>query len=137
MSGSPLRADRARSVTGDTKTELPRPTQLQTSPNAMSGETLQRRVTIINPLGFHLRPIAAFAKLAGQFRSTVAVIKGDQRVNGKSTLELMLLAAEQGTELLVEVSGNDARAALDALVEILAAPSMDDGPDESSVFPKG
>jgi phosphotransferase system HPr (HPr) family protein len=139
MSGSSSQAgrERARSLTGDTKAEMNRATLLQTGPNAMSGETLQRQVTITNPLGFHLRPMAAFAKLAGQFDSTVMVMKGQQRVNGKSTLELMLLAAEQGAELVVEVTGSDARAALDALVAVLAAPSMDDVLEEGSPSPTG
>lgn len=96
----------------------------------MNGETLQRKVTITNPVGFHLRPMAAFARLAGQFAGAVFVCKGPQRVNGKSTLELMLLAAEQGEELTVEVTGPDARAALEVLAELLAAPSVDDGPSE-------
>src|SRR5437868_15491114 len=63
---------------------------------AMSGETLQRRVTITNPQGFHMRPQAAFAQLANQFASTVTVSNGQVRANGKSQWELMLLAAEQG-----------------------------------------
>lgn len=132
MSGSLPHAGRgrARSLAGDTKAELNRTTQFQLQTNAMSGETLRCPVTITNPLGFHLRPMAAFAKLAGQFDGAVTVLKGEHRVNGKSTLELMLLAAEQGAELVVEVTGRDARAALDALVAVLAAPSMDDGPEE-------
>jgi len=50
----------------------------------MSGETIQRRVKITNPQGFHMRPATMFAQLAGQFESSVTVCKGDQRVNGKS-----------------------------------------------------
>jgi phosphotransferase system HPr (HPr) family protein len=103
----------------------------------MNGETLQAKVTIINPLGFHLRPMAAFARLANQFRCAVALSKGQQRVNGKSTLELMLLAAEQGDEVVLEVSGSDARSALDPLAAILAAPSMDDGPGQPPAAEKG
>src|SRR5438270_13040092 len=86
---------------------------------AMSGETLQRRVTIVNPQGFHMRPQSLFVQRANQFASTVSLSRGDQRVNGKSQWELMLLAAEPGTELLLEVNGPDAAAALDGLAEIL------------------
>ena len=97
--------------------------------DAMSGETLQRRVTITNPQGFHMRPQSVFARLANRFASTVTVSNGSQRANGKSQWELMLLAAEQGSELLLEVAGPDAQAALDALSQVLAAPSADDTPE--------
>jgi phosphotransferase system HPr (HPr) family protein len=102
----------------------------------MNGETLQRRVTITNPQGFHMRPATAFAQLAGQFQSSVTVCKGTQRVNGKSPLELMFLGADQGTELTLEVSGADAHAAVEALALLLAAPSVDDTP-EPPAPPKG
>jgi phosphocarrier protein len=102
----------------------------------MSGPTLQRKVTITNPLGFHLRPMAAFARLAAQYQSTVTLSNGERRVNGKSTLELMLLAAEQGTEILLEIAGSDAADALEPLSAILAAPAVDDEPEEP-VPPKG
>jgi phosphocarrier protein HPr len=94
----------------------------------MNGETIQRRVKITNPQGFHMRPATMFAQLAGQFESSVTVCKGDQRINGKSPLELMVLGADQGTELILEVSGKDARAAVEALAQVMAAPSADDIP---------
>lgn len=95
--------------------------------DAMNGEPLRRQVTITNPQGFHMRPATKFAQLAGTFQSTVTVCKGDQRVNGKSPLELMFLGADQGTELTLEVSGSDAQAAIAALGDLMAAPSADDG----------
>jgi phosphotransferase system HPr (HPr) family protein len=97
---------------------------------AMNGETLRQKVVITNPQGFHMRPLTAFVQLANQFQSTVTVCKDGQRSNGRSALELMALAAEQGTELVLEVSGSDARAALDALARLLASPSpeADSGP---------
>jgi phosphotransferase system HPr (HPr) family protein len=96
----------------------------------MNGETLERRVTITNPQGFHMRPATAFAQQAGQFQSTVTLRKGDQRINGKSPLELLFLGAEQGTELILEVTGSDAGQALDVLAALLAAPSPDSLPEE-------
>lgn len=110
--------------------------RVQSSPEAMNGPTLQRKVTITNPLGFHLRPIAAFARLAAQYQSTVTLANGSRRVNGKSALELMLLAAEQGTELILDISGSDAAEAIEALSAILVAPSVDDEPDDLAP-PKG
>jgi len=100
----------------------------RTSPEAMNGECLQRKVTITNPQGFHMRPQAAFAKLASCSPCSVRVRKDEKQVNGKSLLELMLLAAEQGAELIVEVVGPDARQTLDALVAILAAPEPEELP---------
>jgi phosphocarrier protein HPr len=108
---------------------------VQSSLDAMNGGPLRRTVTIANPMGFHFRPIAAFAQLAARFQCSVSVWKGDRRVNGKSPLELMTLAAEQGSELIVEVSGSDASAALDALAEVLASPGQDEG--EPPLPPKG
>jgi phosphotransferase system HPr (HPr) family protein len=99
------------------------------NPNANGSEPLRRKVRIANPQGFHLRPLTAFVQAALRFQSAVHVRKQDQRVNGKSALELMLLAAEQGTELELEVSGSDAAQALSVLSEILAAESMPDPPE--------
>lgn len=95
----------------------------------MSGETLARRVVVTNPQGFHMRPATAFAQQAAKFQSTVTVRKDDQRINGKSPLELMLLAAEQGTELVLEATGPDAPAALDALAALLEAEGQGDDPE--------
>lgn len=95
---------------------------------AMSSEIHRRTVTVQDPMGLHMRPLTAFAQLANQVRSTVTVIKDGQRVNGKSPLELMLLAAQQGTELILEVSGDDGAAAIDRLAALLAAPVPEEGP---------
>jgi phosphocarrier protein len=101
----------------------------QQSQHAMNGEILQRKVTVQDPLGLHMRPLTVFAQRAGQFESAVIVVKDDQRVNGKSPLELMLLAAEQGTELILEVCGADAQAAIDVLAGLLAAPGAEETPE--------
>jgi phosphocarrier protein HPr len=101
----------------------------QQSQDAMNGQVLRRKVTVQDPLGFHMRPLTVFAQRAGQYQSTVTVAKEDQRVNGKSPLELMLLAAEQGTELTLEVCGADAQEAIDVLAELLAAPARAEPPE--------
>src|SRR5437879_5097873 len=96
----------------------------------MSGNVLQGKVRITDPQGLHLRPLALFADLARTFPCNVAIVKDGERVNGKSSLELMMLAAVQGTELIVEVSGPDAEKALPALVQLLEHPPTD--PEETS-----
>jgi phosphotransferase system HPr (HPr) family protein len=99
----------------------------QQSPHAMNGEPFRCKVTITNPQGFHMRPMSAFVQLAGKFQSSVQVIRPDgQRIDGKSMLGLLSLAAEQGTELTLEVTGPDAEAALPVLAELMARPSADD-----------
>lgn len=87
----------------------------------MNGVTLRRNVVIRNPYGFHMRPAAAFAETAGRFQSEVILINGDRRVDGRRILELMMLGADEGSEVVLEVSGPDADAAVEALVEILSA----------------
>lgn len=97
----------------------------------MNGEPLAQKVVITNPQGFHMRPMAAFAQLASRFESSVKVSREGQSVNGKSILDLMLLAAAQGTELTLEVAGPDAQNALDALVQLLNRPTEEESSDPS------
>jgi phosphotransferase system HPr (HPr) family protein len=88
----------------------------------MSQGPLRGTFQITNPQGFHLRPKAAFVEAASKFKSDVTVGWRDQSANGKSILELMLLPAEQGHTITVEVDGPDAPQALEALLAVLAAP---------------
>jgi phosphotransferase system HPr (HPr) family protein len=96
---------------------------------ATPSDALRREVVVANPQGLHLRPATAFAKLARQFTSTVFVLRNDQRANGKSQMELLLLAAENGATLTVEVAGPDADRALDPLADILSAAGGEDEND--------
>ncbi len=88
-------------------------------------EILRRTVIIRNPAGLHMRAAAAFAKVAMRFRSNVTVRKQERSVNGKSWLNLITLAARPGTELLLEVAGDDAELAMPILVEALGSTSPD------------
>jgi phosphotransferase system HPr (HPr) family protein len=106
------------------------------SQDAMNREILRRKVTVKDPLGFHLRPIAVFAQCARKYESTINVQKDDVRVDGKSPMELLMLAAAQGTELVLEADGADAPAALEALAELIEI-SKDDEPGDPSLPPKG
>lgn len=67
-----------------------------------------------------MRPIRAFVDVANRFPGAVTVMRagGAPAVNGKSMLQLMTLGAEQGTELLIEVTGPDALATLQALLDV-------------------
>lgn len=89
-------------------------------------------VIIVNPNGLHMRPASVFASTAQQFASSVTVWKGDSSCNGKSLIDLMMLAVEPGTELVVEVYGADASSALPTLLGILASPSAEELEAESA-----
>ncbi|MGL4420493.1 MAG: HPr family phosphocarrier protein [Gemmataceae bacterium] len=83
---------------------------------------VRRSIRINNPMGLHMRPAGAFASAAQKFSCRILVWKGTNRADGKSMLELMMLAAGQGTELIIESDGEAAAEALDILAEILADP---------------
>ena len=85
----------------------------------MTGDTLRHTVAITNPMGFHIRPMAAFAEAANRFPCNVTVLRdGKEPVNGKSMLGLMGLNAPPGTELLIEVAGPNAAEALHELMQV-------------------
>jgi phosphocarrier protein HPr len=79
----------------------------------------ERRVKISNKYGLHARPAAEFVKLAGSFRAEVQVRKDTLEVNGKSIMGIMMLAAEYGSEINIRATGDDATAAVDALVALV------------------
>jgi phosphotransferase system HPr (HPr) family protein len=95
----------------------------------MNGETLHHKLVISTPDGLHLRPISAFAELAKQFQSRVTVHKDGKAFDGKSPLDMMLLAAVQGTELDLEVAGPDAPDALQRLLDLLVGLAVVDKTD--------
>ena len=75
----------------------------------------QRHVVITNDLGLHLRAAGALVQLAGRFKSDVWILRGPLRVNGKSIMSVLTLAAPKGCELVVSTEGDDAKEALDAI----------------------
>jgi phosphocarrier protein len=70
-------------------------------------------------LGIHARPAAQFVKTASRFSSTVIVEKDDERVDGKSIMGLMMLAAGHGSILEISADGEDAEDALEALAALI------------------
>ncbi|MGE4151396.1 MAG: HPr family phosphocarrier protein [Phycisphaerales bacterium] len=73
------------------------------------------KVTILNRLGLHARPAMAFVDVAVGHKCRVTVKRGDQEVDGKSIMQVMMLAATKGTELEIETEGDDAHEAVDRL----------------------
>jgi phosphocarrier protein HPr len=76
--------------------------------------------TIINKLGLHARASAKFTKLAGSFPCEVWVSKGERRVNAKSIMGVMMLAAGMGSDVVVETHGEREQEAMDALLALIA-----------------
>lgn len=85
----------------------------------MSETRLARTVVVTNPQGLHARPADLFVKLATRFASRVEVVKDRERVDGKSILAILTLAAAEGAKLSIEAEGPDAAEALEALVALV------------------
>ncbi len=86
---------------------------------ALSETIKEAVVTISNRLGLHARPAMAFVDAANTFQSDIRVVKGEQEVDGKSIMQMMMLAATKGTELKIVATGEDAESAVTALVALV------------------
>ena len=82
---------------------------------------LQQEVEIINRLGLHARASAKLTQVAGRFKSQVWVSRSGRRVNAKSIMGVMMLAAAKGSTLVVETDGPDEQEALDAVSRLIAS----------------
>ncbi len=79
----------------------------------------EREVEIINRLGLHARASAKLTQTAGRFACEVWLSRNGRRVNGKSIMGVMMLAAARGTQIRLETRGPDEDAAMAALVELI------------------
>ncbi|MCS7258537.1 MAG: HPr family phosphocarrier protein [candidate division WOR-3 bacterium] len=82
---------------------------------------IQEKIIIKNEVGLHARPAAQFVKIAEKYQSKVRLCKNGVWVNGKSVLGILTLAAEHGSEVILEVSGPDELEAFNELKKILEA----------------
>ena len=80
---------------------------------------IQHQVTIINKLGLHARASAKLTKLAGSYPCNVFMTRGERRVNAKSIMGVMMLAAGLGSEVQVETDGEQEQEAMDALLALI------------------
>jgi phosphocarrier protein HPr len=80
---------------------------------------IKASLSISNKLGLHARASAKLTKLAGSFRSEVFMSRNGRRVNAKSIMGVMMLAAGMGSEVELEVDGEDEQAAMDALTALI------------------
>jgi len=82
---------------------------------------LQREAEIINKLGLHARASAKLTQVAGRFQAHVWVSRNGRRVNAKSIMGVMMLAAAMGSKVTVETDGPDEQQAMDAVTGLIAA----------------
>ena len=81
---------------------------------------MEAEVTIVNRLGLHARAAGKLVNLAKTFESRVSLARGDEAVDAKSIMAVMLLAAPIGTTLTLRVDGGDEAVALEAICELIA-----------------
>lgn len=80
---------------------------------------LKKEITIINKLGLHARAAAKFVSLASSFSSDIGLARDNKRVNGKSIMGVMMLAASKGTILELSAEGSDEALAMERLEELI------------------
>ncbi|MEY2499861.1 MAG: phosphocarrier protein HPr [Verrucomicrobiota bacterium] len=83
------------------------------------GQKIEKEITVINRLGLHARPAAMFVRIASRYRSEVWVEKEGEKINGKSIMGLMMLAAGQGSKLIIRCEGPDAEKAMEDLEALI------------------
>ena len=89
---------------------------------------IKRKIKIKNPQGLHARPASTFVRIANKYESDITVIKGSDKVNGKSIMGLLMLAASEGSLIEMEVSGPDAEAAVRELESFLLTDKEEEHP---------
>ena len=80
---------------------------------------LEKKITLKNKLGLHARPAALFVQIANKFDCDITVRKGRQKVNGKSIMGIMMLAAGRGDTIHLKAEGAGCKKALTELEELL------------------
>ena len=80
---------------------------------------VEKKIIIKNKLGLHARAAVKFVNLANRFRSSVKIEKDGNEIDGKSILGILTLAAVQGTQITLKISGKDENSALRALVALI------------------
>ena len=79
---------------------------------------IERTLTVSNKLGLHARPAALLVQTANKFKAQIKIAKGEVQVDGKSIMGILMLAAEAGSLLVVNITGEDEAAAMEAMEDI-------------------
>ena len=88
---------------------------------------VKKEIQIKNESGLHARPAALFVQIANKFECEIVVQKDKQKVNGKSIMGIMMLAAERGSSIMLFVDGDDAEDAARELEELLLSDKIEEG----------
>lgn len=99
---------------------------MEAGENILSEMAIELELTVRNVDGLHMRPAMQFVDTANQFDSEVMVSNGQTEVDGKSIMQMSMLAATCGTKLIVRATGADAKNALDALKELVEDKHFDE-----------
>lgn len=86
---------------------------------------IEKTVIIKNKQGLHARPAALFVQIANKFSSDITIMKGRQKVNGKSIMGIMMLAAGAGSKVTLIANGEDAETAVMELEKLLLTDDID------------
>ena len=81
---------------------------------------IEKEIIIMNPQGLHARPAALFVQIASKFNAKINVKKDGEKVNGKSIMGILMLAAQSKSKITIEADGDDAQQAIDELTAFLS-----------------
>lgn len=95
----------------------------------MADEVLSQNVVVQNPQGLHVRPAEVVAKAATQFESRISLELNGHKIDAKSILHIMTLGAQQGSLVVIEACGADARQAVELLAELIGSDFESDNGD--------
>jgi len=86
---------------------------------------MEKKLIIKNKQGLHARPAALFVQIANKYESDVTVRKGNEKVNGKSIMGLMTLAAGKGSNVILKITGPDAKEAMQELETVISVEEIE------------
>jgi len=86
---------------------------------------MEKKLIIKNKQGLHARPAALFVQIANKYESDVTVRKGNEEVNGKSIMGLMTLAAGKGSNVILKITGPDAKEAMQELETVISVEEIE------------
>ncbi len=99
---------------------------MQAGENTLEKTVCEVEVSIKNADGIHMRPAMQFVDVANQFQCDIAVSNDNTKVDGKSIMQMSMLAATYGTKLIIIAKGTDAQKAVDALRELVEEKHFDE-----------
>lgn len=82
---------------------------------------IKKKLIVKNKQGLHARPAALFVQIANKFDSRITVSRGEEEVNGKSIMGILMLGAEKGSSIFIEADGADAQLAIEELTSIITS----------------